>query len=344
MSTNKKQLPRREFIKNTSQAAAAAAVFGAGIARGAAAADKKPAALRTCVLGRTKVKVPILAYGGASLPKKWGNPYSIEERVKVVRYAYDRGVRYFDTAGSYMESQSIIGKALKPVRKNVFLVSKVETTDPTKVRKAVEKSLKELQTDHLEAILIHGTPGIQDMTVKQAMKIHAELVKLRNEKIVGPIGLTAHSYYDKALGLISSGEFDLCMLSWGYLPRGDRQTYSPGTIKLREQCMDKAHKLGMGIAAMKMVGAGMLGRWAGNVVPEFDKQRLKQLPAAAIRYALSDGRVDLAVIGMRRREDIDANVKTLSGDLAYTKEDKALLEDFGPKALAGARMKRMRVE
>lgn len=343
MSTNKNQLQRREFIKRTSRAAAAAAVFGAGIARGAAG-DKEPAALRTCVLGKTKVKVPILAYGGASLPKKWGNPYSIEERIKVVRYAYDQGVRYFDTAGSYMESESIIGKALMPVRKNIFLVSKVETTDPAEVRKAVENSLKKLQTDRLDAILIHGTPGIEHMTVKQAMKIQAELVKLQKEKIVGPIGMSAHSYYDKALGLISTGQFDLAMLSWGYLPRGDRQTYSPKNIKLREQCMEKAHKLGMGILGMKIVGAGMLGRWAGNVVPEFDKDRLKDLPGAAIRYALSDGRVDLAVIGMRRREDIDANIKTLSGDITYTKDDKALLEDFGTKALASRRMKRMKVE
>ena len=38
---------------------------------------------------------------------------------------------------------------------------------------------EELQTDYLDAILIHGTPGIQQMTLSQSMKIHAELVKLR---------------------------------------------------------------------------------------------------------------------------------------------------------------------
>ena len=80
----------------------------------------------------------MLGYGGAALPKRWGNPLSTENRVKLVRYAYDRGLRYFDTAGNYMESQSILGKGLKDVRDNVFLVSKVETTDPAKVRGAVE--------------------------------------------------------------------------------------------------------------------------------------------------------------------------------------------------------------
>jgi len=100
-------------------------------------------------------------YGGAALPKAWGSPLSTEDRVKLVRYAYDRGVRYYDTAGNYMESQPILGQALKDIRKNVYLVTKVETTLATRVRKAVEKSLKELQSDHLDAILIHGTPALQ---------------------------------------------------------------------------------------------------------------------------------------------------------------------------------------
>ena len=61
----------------------------------------------------------------------------------LVRYAYDRGVRYFDTAPSYMESQAILGEALKDRRRQVCLVTKVETTKPEEVRKSVESSLKD---------------------------------------------------------------------------------------------------------------------------------------------------------------------------------------------------------
>ena len=43
----------------------------------------------------------MLGYGGAALPKKWGNTLSTEDRVKLVRHAYDSGIRYFDTAISY---------------------------------------------------------------------------------------------------------------------------------------------------------------------------------------------------------------------------------------------------
>ena len=205
-----------------------------------------------------------------------------------MRYAYDRGVRYFDTSPVYMESETILGEALKDRRSQVCLVTKVESTRPDQVRGSVEQSLKALQTDHLDIVLIHGTPGLQQMTIEQAMKIHAELVKLRDQRITRFIGFSAHGYFDKALGLIESGGFDQCMLSYGYIPRGYDQIWTARMTALRDACVAKAHELGMGIVAMKVIGAGMLGAWSGHIVPGFDKQRLPQLPAAAIRHVLQD--------------------------------------------------------
>jgi len=264
--------------------------------------------------------------------------------VKLVRYVYDRGVRYFDTAGNYMESQSILGKGLKGIRDNVYLVTKVETTDPAKVRGAVEESLEQLQTDYLDAILIHGTPGLEQMSVKQAMKIHGELVKLRDERITRFIGFSAHSYFDKALALISSGGFDQCMLSYGYIPRGYNQIWSARMVELRNACVAKAHERGMGIVAMKVVGGGVLGAWSGYIVPGFDKKRLEQLPGAAIRYVLQDKRIHLLTIGMRLKQETDANIKTLWGDVTYTLDDRALLAEFCVKAFDSAPIKAMRVD
>lgn len=340
------QVGRREFLKRATQAVATVSV-SAGMA--SAATPKRQTAdpgetMPTRLLGRTGLRLPILGYGGAALPKVWGNPLSLEDRVELVRYAYDRGVRYFDTAGNYMESQSILGKALKGIRKEVCLVTKVETTVASRVRKAVEKSLEELQTDYIDTILIHGTPGLEQMSVKQAMKIHSELAKLRNERMVRFIGFSAHSYFDKALALISSGEFDQCMLSYGYLPRGYNQVYSARMVELRNACVAKAHALGMGIVAMKVVGAGVLGAWSGFVVPGFDKKRLEQLPAAAIRYVLQDKRINLLTIGMRLKGEIDANLETLSDGATYTSDDRALLAEYSAKALDSDSIKAMRVD
>jgi len=336
-------IDRRHFLK-----AGAVAVVGAIVARPGAVAAEEPAKGMTSIparpFGKTGLTLPILGFGGAALPKVWMNPLSTEDRVKLVRTAYDRGLRYFDTAGNYMESQSILGEGLKGVRDKVFLVTKVETTDPARVRGAVEKSLKELQTDRVDALLIHGTPGLENMTVEQAMKVHGALARLRDEKVTRFTGFSAHSYYDKALALIDTGAFDLCMLSYGYITRGYDQIASPRMIELRNACLAKAHERGMGIVAMKVVAAGMLGAWSGYVVPGFDKARLARLPAAAIRYALTDGRIHVLNIGMRLEQEVDANIRTLAGDAACTDEDRALLKEFAARALESDALKKMKVE
>ncbi len=344
--TDAKQVQRREFL-----AAGLVAGLAPKVAQGGRQVEAQQTAPRLAAgtipvrrFGKTRRTLPILGYGGAAIPRVWFNPLSTEDRVKLVRYAFDRGIRYFDTAGNYMESQPILGEALKGVRREVYLVTKVETTNPERVRGAVEKSLKQLQTDYLDSVLIHGTPGIEDMSVAAALKIRRELVKLRDERILKFIGLSAHGYFDKALALISSGCFDQCMLSYGYLPRGHNQVHSARMLALRDACLAKAHELGMGIVAMKVIGAGLLGAWSGYVVPSFDKQRLAHLPEAAIRYVLLDPRIHVLNIGMRLRSEIDANLGILTSDTTYTHEDRALLAEFSAQLFDTDAIKKLRIE
>ena len=334
---------RRKFLK-TGVAAAVGSVAGASAV--AAAGESLPALrqIATRKFGKTGRELPILGYGGAALPKAWGNPLSTEDRVKLVRYAYDRGVRYFDTAGNYMESEPILGQALKGIRDKVHLNSKVETTVVSYVRKAVETSLAKLQTNYLDSIQIHGTPGLERMSVERAMQIHGELIKLRDEGIVKFIGFSAHSYFDKALALINSGGFDLCMLSYGYIPRGYNQIFSARMVELRNVCVAKAHERGMGLVAMKVVGAGVLGAWSPYIVPKFDRERLKRLPAAAMRFVLNDKRIHILTIGMRLKEEIDANIRTLARDVTYTSDDRALLAEYCAEAYETDALKKMQIE
>jgi predicted aldo/keto reductase-like oxidoreductase len=134
------------------------------------------------------------------------------------------------------------------------------------------------------------------------------------------------------------------MFSYGYLPRGHDQLLSPKMLKLRETCLAKAHERGMAVVAMKVVGAGALGAWSGYMVPDFDKKRLADLPGAAIRHVLKEKRIDLLVIGMRLKAEVDANIKTLAGDTAFAPQDQALLEEFSAKVLETERFKKMRVD
>jgi len=356
MGVKNDELDRRDFMRKGTQATAAAiasVVLRTSMAHGSAPEDKKITfsdALPTRVLGKTGVELPILGYGGAALPNKWGNNLSTEDRVKLVRHAYDSGIRYFDTAISYTygDSQVIIGKALKDVRDNVFITTKVDFWDVSKpdghfkkipkgeATRQIKMNLSELQSDYIDAIFIHGTPGVEQMTVEQCMEVHEELVKARDKGLVRFIGFSAHHYFDKALALIESGGFDLCMLAYGYLPRGHSRLFSPRTTELRNACLAKAHKLKMGIVAMKVLGAGMLGG--------FGRKDLEGLPSAAIRYVLQDDRVHILTIGMRFPAEIDANIRTIAGDTTYTNEDRALLAGVSAAVLSDENVKKMSVE
>ena len=79
-------------------------------------------------------------------------------------------------------------------------------------------------------------------------------------------------------------------------------------------------------------------------MPGFDKKRLKQLPTAAIHHVLQDQRVHVLNIGMRLKEDIDANIKILSGDTTYTPEDRDLLAEFSAQLYDTDAMRKLRVE
>jgi aryl-alcohol dehydrogenase-like predicted oxidoreductase len=328
-------------------------VLGTNTVQGAGPDDKKITftdALPARVLGKTKVELPVLGYGGAAVPKKFGNTLSDTDRVKLVRHAYDSGIRYFDTAISisYGDSQAIIGEALKDVRDNVFITTKVDFWDTSKpdgritkldkqaVGRQVEKNLAELKSDYVDAILIHGTPGVEQMTIEQCMEVHGELVKARDKGLVRFVGFSAHHYFDKALALISTGQFDLCMLAYGYLPRGLSRLFSHRTTELRNACLAKANELRMGIVAMKVLGAGMLSG--------FGRKELEGLPGAAIRYVLQDDRVHMLAIGMRFPAEIDANIKALAVDTTYTNEDRALLAGVSAAVLNDETVKKMKVE
>ena len=103
MNKRSEQLGRREFLKKATQAAATRGGFRRPGLRGRAGREDRAIladAIPSRVLGKTGLKLPILGYGGAALPKAWLNPLSREDRVELVRYAYDRGVRYFDTSRS----------------------------------------------------------------------------------------------------------------------------------------------------------------------------------------------------------------------------------------------------
>ncbi len=121
-----------------------------------------------------------------------GKDYSDESRaqaIEIIRKAYELGITMFDTAELYGgggRNESLVGEALKPIRDKVVIATKcgvkfenghmVINSTPEEIRKAVEGSLKRLQTDHIDLYYTHRVdPKVPIETVAETMaKLHEE--------------------------------------------------------------------------------------------------------------------------------------------------------------------------
>ena len=175
------------------------------------------------------------------------------------------------------------------------------------------------------------------------MKIHAELVKLRDEGLFRFIGLTGHGGFDTVYKMISTGGFDQVMLAYGYFRMGYKSILTNKSVEVREMCLCKAHELNMGIAAMKVMGGAIFTHNAKNVVPTFDAQALKRLPGAAIRWVLRDERICILNIGISMPIDIDLNAETFKSDTTLTEADRLLLAHYSSKAYENEMVKNLPV-
>ncbi len=337
MSNEHQTLDRRAFL--TAGAVAAGATVLAREATAAVPSGKfkrDAGGLPTVEFGKTGRTLPVLGHGGSAMVEVFIKDYGMElisreERVKMVRDAYDLGVRYFDSARVYQESEGIMGEALEGVRKDVFLATKVAVFSPQAVRPSVEKSLEELRTDYVDAMQVHG-PVWENGGTALGMKLAEELFKMRDEGMIKYVGLTGHTRFENMYEGIKSGGFDQLLIEHGYLPKGMVTQHSQKMREYKEMCLSEARAQGMGIVAMKVMGAYAFGHNAKALVPGFSDEEYAKLPGACIRWVLSDERVDILNIGMSLPSDARMNAEVLKGDLTATDDDRLLLAKYSEKA------------
>jgi aryl-alcohol dehydrogenase-like predicted oxidoreductase len=127
--------------------------------------------------GTTGKFVSEIGFGAWQLGNKtdWGN-MNDDEAIRLVKEAMDRGVNFFDTAPGYGfgKSEELLGKALKGKRNEVIINTKFghdsmgrEDFSSGRIRQAVEDSLKRLQTDYVDSILLHS-PSFELLNGKQS--------------------------------------------------------------------------------------------------------------------------------------------------------------------------------
>jgi len=140
---------RRRFLKAAGFAAAGLMTSPLLPATGGKATD-------WVTLGKSKVKVTRLAFGTGSISGKVQRDLGQEEFTRIVRHAYDSGIRFFETAESYGEMHKMLGIALKGIPRDTYrLMTKLTTRANGDPQAKIDELRKLAQVDYFDIALLH---------------------------------------------------------------------------------------------------------------------------------------------------------------------------------------------
>lgn len=224
--------------------------------------------MRTVRLGKSELIVTKPAMGCLPVQR-----CSVDDGVKLLRSAYERGIRFFDTAAAYTDSQEKIGLALSDVRADIILATKSASRTRDGVLADIENSLKMMKTGYIDLFQFHNVPEVPDADDKEGAYAGALIAKKRGW--IGHIGVTSHR-----VGVIEqcidSGNFETVQFPFSYIS-------AQRDLDLAE----RAKEADVGFIAMKGLAGGLLGtnprachafmNCYDNVVPIWGMQTLDEL-------------------------------------------------------------------
>ncbi|MBQ1215750.1 MAG: aldo/keto reductase [Firmicutes bacterium] len=223
--------------------------------------------MRTVTLGSTGITVPKNAFGALPIQR-----IDKDAAAAILRKAYDEGVRFFDTARAYSDSEEKIGYALSDVRDEIYIASKTMAKTAEGFWKDLETTLTNLKTDHVDILQFHNPPfcpkpGDESGLYDAALEAKAQ-GKIRH------IGITNHRI-NVAKEAIESGLYETLQFPFSYLATDEEK-------ELPKLCAEK----NMGFIAMKGLSGGLLTNAKAcyafmceydNVLPIWGVQRMEEL-------------------------------------------------------------------
>ncbi len=211
-------------------------------------------AMPTRNLGKTGYQVGIYSLGGQATLEI---PGKAKESEVIVNRAIDLGINYIDTAAGYGDgtSETHIGQVIKSRRREVFLTSKTNRRTYDESMRLLERSLKNLQTDHLDLWQLHNVQRQDEVDqIFAADGAIKALEKARAEGVVRFLGITGHYEPLVLVQAIKRYPFDTILMAVN--------AADVHYLSFIKYLLPEAQKLGMGIIGMKIATRGrMLSCW-----------------------------------------------------------------------------------
>ncbi len=287
---------RREFLKTTT----AAVVLGATEKALAAAASSLPKRR----LGKTGEMVSCIGFGSGTRFCSIDNEDAAQA---LLEKAFDFGINYFDTAGSYTRrpierlSEKRLGEFLKTRRKEIFLATKIDPRDRDVALRSVETSLKFLQTDYVDLIQIHSLNNLDDLDrIGASNGVLSAVQQLKEQKVARFIGITGHNDGAAMAEALRRHDFDTVLMSLNAAQSANpvAQRKMEPIPAFEQSALPVALQKDIGILSMKVMGQGMLvGSGAGRASP-----------AELLQFNLSQP-VASVIIGCEQMAPLEQNVQ-----------------------------------
>jgi uncharacterized protein len=177
--------------------------------------------------GKTNQHLSVITLGGMRYVNGWAQPRAevprdmIEQCITTTRLALDAGVNHIETAYGYGRSEycygMVLNQELRVPRANYHLMTKGAPATAADVRRMVDEQLKGLQTDHID---LYGWHGINTREICQSATAKGgpveELLKLRDEGVIGAVGFSTHGPMDVICEAVMTGMFDFMNLHYYY--------------------------------------------------------------------------------------------------------------------------------
>ena len=271
------RLNRRNFLSTLASAALGFGLAGrseaeSGESRFGQVTPSTPKVKKFNPLGKTGLKVSDVSCGAISLFES-----------NVLRYAYDCGVNYFDTAEGYLRGKGeiYVAQGLKEVRDKVIITTKHphdfrQKIDRASVIKRVEESLKRLQSDYIDVAMAHGVGDLTPLLNSQ--EILSAYDQLKKE---GKVRFTGFSTHNATVTLKQALDTDFAQVVL--------VMYNHMEGKEIEPLIKAARQKGIGTVAMKIFAGGMQGNLKAMVSPEVS------YPQAAISWVMSNPDIDTCI-------------------------------------------------
>ncbi len=287
-------------------------------------------------LGKTGLEVSILGFGAMRLPIVGGIRQSIEafdpakvvdekEAVRMIRYAVEKGINYFDTAFIYHmgHSEVILGKGLKDFRDKVAIATKLPLMviqDSSDFQKTFDKQLERLGTDYIDIYLAHGLNRhhwnrLREMGMLEFME------RVKSEGRARHIGFSFHDDAQMFKEIVDSHDWELCQIQYNYFD----EDYQAGRTGL-----EYAASKGLGVVIMEPIRGGKLADPVpAKVRALWNTAAVKRSAAEwALRWVWNYPEVSLLLSGMSNMEQLMENIRIAEEGRpgSLTREELALID------------------